>query len=112
MPPSNPTREASKLRTGPYAVRKARSRVQVPPVPQSAPDWHGPPGVGPPVQTPGVGAPGSGNFKKLGGAVGMGDFEVRLLFWVNPENPVSAPPSNGDPPFGSLSGPNVRWAGL
>src|SRR3990167_7858571 len=87
------------------------SSVQVPPVPQSAPLWHGPPGVGPPVHTPGTGAPGSGNFRKSGGACGIGEELSGLVFCVKPEKPVSPPPSNGVPAFPSLNGPNVLWCG-
>src|SRR5688572_21464413 len=102
-------REVSKLRTGPAAV--ICSSVQTPPPPQSKPDWQGAPGVVPRVQTPGSGAPGSGNFRKSGGACGIGEVLSGLVFCVKPVKPVSPPPLNGEPPFGSLNGPKVRCRG-
>src|SRR3989442_8474959 len=110
-PPSYPTRVPSKFRTGPAMVMGSLAQEPAPPPGQSPSTWHGAPGfVAGGLQTPGVGVPGnSGNFMKSGPGFGMG--EVRVGTEMLPVNPVSPPPSKGEPPFGSLNGPNVLWNG-
>src|SRR6266704_6030614 len=58
------------------------------------------------------GAESMGYGRKFGRAVGIGEMLWGLVFWVNPEKPVSSPVTRGLPgpvePSGSLNGPNVR----